>query len=77
METVASSYIGPWQLETSPPFVSGSIYTGGISDGEMTHHLEAKAMSSINAGHNWLDENDSWVSDSKVQDENLLKGASS
>ena len=34
-------------------------------------------MSSINAGHNWLDENDSWISDSKVQDENLLKGASS
>ena len=38
----------------------------------MTHHLETKAMASINTGHNWLDENDSWISDSKVQDENLL-----
>ena len=76
-ETRYSSAVGPWQLETSPPFVPGSIYTGGISDGEMTHHLETKAMVSINTDHNWLDENDSWISDSKVQDENLVKGASS
>ena len=64
------------EFETSALFVPGPFYTGDTSDGEMTHRREEPVKTSTNTGHNWPDENDFWICDSKVQDENLVEGAS-
>ena len=71
---VGSRVLDSAELETSALFVLGPFYIGDTSDDEMTHHREATART--NTGHNWPDENDFWICDSKVQDENLVEGAS-
>ncbi|MHB8190183.1 MAG: RNA-guided endonuclease TnpB family protein, partial [Ferrimicrobium sp.] len=71
------SVISPGLVEASALFVPRPFGTGDASDDEVTHHLERARKTGSNIGHAWRGENNSWASENKVQDENLVKGASS
>jgi hypothetical protein len=54
----------------------GSLTGGESSDDGMSNHLERARKTSSDTGHARRYESNSWTAESKVQDQNFVKGAS-